>query len=238
MEYRYTAIILKKRDVNETDRLYTFFTREAGKVTAIARGVRKPEAKLAGQLETLMLGGVIVAKGKGKGNVTGAIAEENFSELRSDETLLPMAMEAAGMLERILGEGEADEEMFRLVTSLLFALEACAEKRDYDRARLLLEGFFFHLLSMLGYRIEAGRCAGGGEALVRGERHSLSPEIGGIVCEMHRGSRSMAVSEDGVKLLRLFLANPYESLGKIRVGDAGLAELEAMRKFFIQYILG
>jgi DNA repair protein RecO (recombination protein O) len=238
MEYRYTAIILKKRDVNETDRLYTFYTREAGKVTAIARGVRKPEAKLAGQLETLMLGGVIVAKGKGKGNVTGAIAEEYFPRFRTDEVLLPMAMEAVGTLERMLGEGEADEELFRLITSLLFTLEECAEGKEYAKARLFLEGFFFHLLSMLGYRIEAGRCAGGGEPLVQGQRHSFNPEIGGIVCESHRGSRSLPVSENGVKLLRLFLSNSFESVGKICVGEGELAEIERMRKFFFQYILG
>ena len=142
------------------------------------------------------------------------------------------------MLDRILGEGEADEELFRLVTTFLFALEDCATRREYGTAKLFLEGFFIHLLSMLGYRIVAGRCAGGGEPLVRGERHAFSPEIGGIVCETHRGARSMSVSENGVKLLRLFLANPIESLGRVRVGEDGLAELEAMRKFFFRYILG
>ncbi len=53
MEYRYTAIVLGKKEVGETDRLYTFYTREQGKVRVVAKGVRKPEAKLAGQLENL-----------------------------------------------------------------------------------------------------------------------------------------------------------------------------------------
>lgn len=238
MEYRYAAIVLKKKEVGETDRLYTFYTREAGKVMAIARGVRKPEAKLAGQLETLMLGGVIVAKGRGQGTITGAIAEENFPRLRSDGVLLPMAMEAVGMLERVLREGEADEELFRLILSLFFALEGCAEAREYGKARLILEGFFFHLFTMLGYRIEASRCAGGGEPLVQGEPHAFNPEIGGITCVSHRGSRGISISDNGVKLLRLFLSNTFESIGKINVGDEELSELERMRKFFFQYMLG
>ena len=66
MEYRYTAIVLKKREIGETDRLYTFMTREGGKVRAKAVGVRKSEAKLASSLETLMLSDIAIVRGKGK----------------------------------------------------------------------------------------------------------------------------------------------------------------------------
>ena len=60
-ENRFTAIVLKKKEIGETDRLYTFYTDTIGKVQFVAKGVRNSEAKLAGQLETLMLGLVIVA---------------------------------------------------------------------------------------------------------------------------------------------------------------------------------
>lgn len=47
MEYRYTALVLRKKEVGETDRLYTFYTKEQGKVRAVARGIRKSGARLS-----------------------------------------------------------------------------------------------------------------------------------------------------------------------------------------------
>ena len=60
MEYKYTSIILDKKDVGETDRIYSFYTLEGGKIQSLAKGVRKSGAKLAGSLENFLFAGVIV----------------------------------------------------------------------------------------------------------------------------------------------------------------------------------
>src|SRR5260370_32904724 len=44
--YRDRAVVLRKLDYGEADRIFTLLTRNHGKVGAIAKGVRRPEAKL------------------------------------------------------------------------------------------------------------------------------------------------------------------------------------------------
>jgi DNA repair protein RecO (recombination protein O) len=50
---RSEAIVLRQNDWGEADRLLWLYTREMGKVRAIAKGVRKPRSRKAGHLEPL-----------------------------------------------------------------------------------------------------------------------------------------------------------------------------------------
>ena len=49
--YQTKAIVLKREDIFEADRVYNLYTEEFGKVRAIAGSVRKINAKLSGHLE-------------------------------------------------------------------------------------------------------------------------------------------------------------------------------------------
>ncbi|MDD4753342.1 MAG: DNA repair protein RecO, partial [Desulfitobacteriaceae bacterium] len=46
--YSVEALILRARDYGEADKILTLYTREQGKVSAIAKGVRKPKSRLRG----------------------------------------------------------------------------------------------------------------------------------------------------------------------------------------------
>ena len=47
------AIVLKKINLGDSDRIYTLLTREYGKVTAAAKGVRKISSRRSGNLDSL-----------------------------------------------------------------------------------------------------------------------------------------------------------------------------------------
>ena len=49
--YKTDAVVLKQMPLGETNRIITFYTREYGKIAAIARGVRRPGSKFGGSLE-------------------------------------------------------------------------------------------------------------------------------------------------------------------------------------------
>src|SRR3977135_3661244 len=53
--YRDSAVVLRKLDYGESDRIYTLLTREHGKVGALARGVRRPTSRLAAALPLFSL---------------------------------------------------------------------------------------------------------------------------------------------------------------------------------------
>jgi len=236
MELRLTAIVLRKREIGETDRLYTFYTREMGKVQAKAIGVRKSQAKLASALETLMLSDVTIVRGRGTGRVAGAVAEEYFSGIRSDFATLSIALGTVAEFDSIVGLEQPDPALFSLLFEYLSLLNHIAG--DEPGAAILTEAFFVKLLDILGYRIEADVCAVSGSALGKGGRCFFSPAAGGIVVEEYAGQGAVAIGENAVKLVRLFLGNRLGSILKLRVGAADVAEVGRIRKLFLRYILG
>ncbi|NTW13495.1 MAG: DNA repair protein RecO [Candidatus Moranbacteria bacterium] len=238
MELRLTAIVLRKKEIGETDRLYTFFTREMGKVQAKAIGVRKPAAKLAAALETLTLSDVTVVRGRGIGKVAGAIAEESFMALRGEYETLSTGLDTASVFDRLVGLEQPDERLFFMLSEYLSLLDGLVHEGKMPLTPLLTEAFFIRLFDELGYRIEADACAASGGPLSSGNRCFFSPEMGGIVTEEHAGSHSVRIGENAVKLIRLILGNRLPSILKVRVGGSDLAELTRIRKLFLAHIIG
>lgn len=238
MELRYTAIVLKKKEVGETDRLYTLYTLEQGKVQLVAKGVRKSEAKLAGQLETLMQGLVIVVKGKGTGKIAGAVAEKNFLHLRTDVDILKRVLEAVTMLERLVEWDEPDAELFNLLATYLSLADDLAKEGKKEKVFLLTEGFLFQLFAGLGYEIETGACVVSGEKLKSGGEHFFSPSAGGILAGGHSRAAESAfpVSESAIKFIRLFLGNRLEALSRIQAEPGELREIRQVAMRFFQWI--
>lgn len=238
MELRYNAIVLRKKEVGETDRLYTIYTETAGKLSLVAKGVRKPEAKLAGQLETLMEGLIIVVKGRGAGKIAGAVAEKSFVHLRGDLDILKRVLEAVSVFERLVGWEESDKALFELLESYLELANALAKEKKKEKVLLLTEGFLFQLFAHLGYEIETGMCVVSGEKLAAGERHFFSPSAGGMLRgeHVHLAPGALPVSESAIKLVRLFLANRLGNIVKVQVEDRELRELHQISKRFYQWI--
>lgn len=238
MELRYHAIVLKKREVGETDRLYVLYTAEQGKVRLIAKGIRRPEAKLAGQLETLMRVQVTAVKGRGIGKIAGALAEEARASLRTDYEAFQRTMEAVGIFEQMVDLDEADPELFTLLSSFLSLVDECVRSGQPRKAPLLTEGFLFQLFDHLGYRIETGTCAVSGKRLQPGERHFFSPSAGGILSgeHGHESGATLPISENAIKLIRLFLGNKLEHLSRIRADETGLREVRQVATRFFRWI--
>lgn len=236
MELRLTAITIGKREIGETDRLYTFYTKELGKVQAKAIGVRKPQAKLASALETLSAADVTVVRSRGTGRVAGAVAEESFPGIRSDFGTLSIALETLAAFDSVVGFEEPDLELFALLFEYLTLLDRVAG--DASATVLLTEAFFVKMLDTLGYRIEAEVCTVSGSRIRQGSRCFFSPSSGGIVAEGHATRDAVAIGENAVKLIRLFLGNRLSSLLKLRVGRVDIDEVGRIRTSFFRYALG
>jgi len=238
VEIRYNAIVLRKKEVGETDRLYTLYTETNGKVQLVAKGVRKSEAKLAGQLETLMQGLVIVVKGRGTGRIAGAVAEKNFLHLRTDGDILRRVLDTVNTFERFVEWDEPDEELFQLLLSYLVLANEWAEKKNKEKIFLVTEGFLFQLFAHLGYTIETGQCAVSGEKLRSGEQHFFSPSAGGVISAQCTAvaENVFPISESAIKLIRLFLSNRLETLSRIKVTESELREVTLVATRFAQWI--
>jgi DNA repair protein RecO (recombination protein O) len=237
MDYRYTGIILGKRDVGETDRLYSIFTLEAGKIQALAKSVRKLEAKLAGFLENFTLTEIFIAKNQGSGKIKGSLVENNFSDLKKNyEALIKISM-AVNMLDKLTTKENKDEKIFNLLKSFLEAMEETVRKKKEDKIDILALGFIFKLFEALGYKIEANHCSVCMGQLSK-KNNFFSPENGGILCEncARTYSNNVRISNDSIKLIRIFYKNKIGSLSKLRVGKKEIDSLLAISSLFFKWI--
>ncbi len=238
MEYRYTAIVLKKREVGETDRIYTFFTREAGKIASIAKGVRKSEAKLASAFETGSKVEVMIVRTRGLGKVAGAVLEESFTVLRQNFEALRLLLEALSIFDRLVEPEEKDETLYELLEEYLKTLSTLVSTGREDKLTLVTEAFFFQLCFHLGYPLQLNVSVISGEKLRAGERYIISSSQGGVLGthEATRVSDGLVVHEAVIKLLRLFGQHSLLALSKVAVSGETLNELSRFRQVFLAWI--
>lgn len=238
MEYRYTAIVLKKREVGETDRIYTFFTREAGKVSSIAKGVRKSEAKLASALETGSQVDIIVVKTRGMGKIAGATLETSFPATHQHFEALRLILDTLKIFDRLVEPEERDEALYVFLESYLQLIEVLVQTGRIEKLLLVTEAFFFKLAFQLGYTLELSVSACSGADLIPSDRYILSPSQGGILNVSEAGNLSdgLMVRTDTIKLLRLFHQHSLTQLTKLVVNTATLDELIRFRLIFLAWI--
>ena len=62
--YRTEAVVLRRQDLGEADRILTIFARGYGKTRVVAKGVRKPASRKAGHVELFMRVDVLLAQGR------------------------------------------------------------------------------------------------------------------------------------------------------------------------------
>lgn len=239
MEYRFTAIMLRKREVGETDRLYTFYSYEQGKVTAIAKGVRKAEAKLASSLETATVAEIMVARTRGIGKITGAVLEQSFPGFHRAHLLLRETTRLLASVDRLVEPEEKDELLFLLLKKYLELAEwVAAEGRDIRQGRLLTEATTFQMFALLGYQLELGRCSVSQTRLSTGDRFFMSFERGGIVsaAHAHEVRDAQPISENAIKTLRLFATQSLDQIPKIVLDDQTLEELTRFRTAYLRWV--
>lgn len=239
MIYNYTGIILEKYDVGETDRIYTIYTLEAGKIRAIAKGVKRARAKLAGNLENFTLSNISVAKRLGTGRITGSIVENNFSHLKNNLGLLEKSFKAEKIFNRLVGAEEKDEKIFNLIVEYLNAMNS--HKKDFRASvipDLITQGFIFKLFNFLGYKIEADACVKCGNLLSRNGNY-FSAKQGGVLCgncSVHSKNK-IKISANTIKIIRVFSRNSLNSLAKLKIGTRDMNNLKVVSSEFFRWIV-
>ncbi len=117
-EFSCTAIVLKKQPFHESDELITFFTRERGKVRALAKSIKLPKSRLQSRLQSLFLVNLRLAGGH-LPKVIGAEPGEVFAGLREDLDCLKPAFYAAELALKFTPDEQKNEPLFELLVGFL-----------------------------------------------------------------------------------------------------------------------
>lgn len=128
------ALVLRVTDYNDTDALLTLLTREHGKLTAKARGLRRKRSPLVAPCQLLAYGIFTLFEYRGMYTINEAESIELFRELRGDLTRLSLGTYFAQVAEVVAREGLADPELLSLVLNCLYGLSKLGLAEDKIKA--------------------------------------------------------------------------------------------------------
>jgi len=218
-DLKYTAFIIDSRDAQGADRIYTLYTEEQGKVRVLGKGVKKNNAKLAGNLELIMLSDIMIAKGKGIGKITGSIPVDLYPSIKKEYESSLLAMDAFKKIDQLIQGEERDEKIFLLLRSYLENMEKIAGNGEQtEKAKLVNWAFFIQLLDQLGYHIGAVSCISCGKKI--GPQGNFFNFSGwGISCPdcVRKADVKISVGPGEIKFIRLAGANRLENMAKIKL---------------------
>ncbi len=176
--YRSKGIVLRSIRYGEADRILDLYTRDAGLVSAIAKGIRRTRSRFGARLEPLSCVDFLAFHGRTLDTVTQAEVLRSFHRVRED---LPRFEVAAGMVSSVRalsGGDEADRRVFNLIYNGLDALEG--RDSDFDTVEA---AFGLKLSTLAGYAPQLDVCLGCGVALDEAsEPLHFASNLGGILC--------------------------------------------------------
>ncbi len=230
--YRTEAIVLRRRDFGEADRLLTLYTRNFGKRRAIAKGARKPQSRKTGHVELFMRTKFLIAVGRDLDIITQAELAEHYAPLRDSLALTTYASYVVELLDNFTAENDPNPPLFDLLANSLTRLSAGAEPR------LAARYYELRLLALVGYQPQLFECVVTGNPVLEEDQY-LSAELGGLISpgNQRRDRRAIPISAVGVKVLRYLQSRSWQTVSSLSLKPALRQELEEALFYYISYIL-
>lgn len=145
--YSTHAIVLKRRNVGEADRVVTIFSKEYGRMRVIAKGVRRVHSRRAAHLEVFSHTLLVLHRGKTWDSISEAAPKHAFSALRQSLLRVSHAYYLCELVDALLPERQEHRDVYTL---LLGALTALNDIEGNDPVEVS-EQFALELLRILGY---------------------------------------------------------------------------------------
>lgn len=192
--YSVDAIVLRRREFEETGKLLTIFTREQGKYNAVAKGSRRPQSRLVGSTEPLVHARMQLAEGRNLDIITEATLKHAFTTLKTSAETIAAGLYIAELTDALVDERQWAPDLFDLLLSSLHLIES------RNAPEIVLRRFEMQALDIAGYSPETQRCLKCRAPRPTGRSASYSAQMGGIICTRCRGGEMPVVLVKGETL--------------------------------------
>jgi len=141
------AIVLKRTNYKEADKIVTLYTLELGKITTLAKGIRKLSSKKRSHLELFNYLNIYLVEGKNWYIATQAESIHLFPKIKQNYEITQWGYYMLEIFEKMTNEMEQNENLFKLLLKSLILLEK-HQKPD------IINTFNLHLIKIQGFNPE------------------------------------------------------------------------------------
>jgi len=232
------AIVISQRAVSDHDSLVSFYSLDFGRVSFLARGLKRPSSKLAGHLDLLNLVDLMIIKGREKDYVGSAISENCFLEIKSDYFKTVISGKAVNFLNKLSFNNQVDYDVFLLLKDFLVAVNNFSGEEKY--LNLFLSSFKLHLLMLLGYDFNFSSCfvcsKSGAVALNFFKKELWCADCLRKVSLDDFRNNFIRLSPNTLELKQKLQTTPLAELDKIRYQQNAYKELERLIDIIVKII--
>ena len=191
--FKAEAVVLRSIRYGEADRILHLYTRQRGRVNAIAKGSRRPKSRYGGRLEPFFRLDLVLHEGRGElATVTGAATIDAYAHLRGSGEAIQAAARACDAVLRLLDSTEPNPAAYNLLCRYLTLLDGDGIGQEGEPSvgapacsRAAALAFRIKLALAAGFAPELGSCARCGE---RDGLVGFSGAAGGVVCAACEGA--------------------------------------------------
>lgn len=214
--YKTQAFVFKKNDVNESDRVFSVFTQDFGRLDIYAKSIRKNVSKLRSGIDIFFLSDIEFIQGKNRKTLTDAIVTKKFNNVPQDLERFKIANGIKEILDNFIKGEEKDRDILDLINETFCKLND--RNLKIGKCALVYYYFLWNALSLFGYRPEVYKCNVCFEKLNPSGIY-FSYKSGGTVCEKCSSQDGLAkkVNSDIIKMLRLIFNKDWQTLSKIKI---------------------
>lgn len=224
-----TGMVLTSMPVGDYDKRITILTKERGKITAFARGARRPNSQLIAGTNPFCFGEFEVYEGKSAYSVGKTSISNYFRELTSDLSAVYTGFYFLEFAEYFCQENNDEKEMLKLLYQSLRALESPAYKNElvkliFELKAITINGEGPTMFSCIHCRKK--------ESL-----HYFSVRRGGVFCDdcATFADDGVALLDDTIYTMQYIVSSDISKLYRFGVSDEVLAELKDIIGKYIQY---
>ena len=210
MMNKWEGIIIRSIPYGESNSIITLYTREAGKVTAMARGAKKPRSRLASVTQLFTFGSFLIRKGRGMGTLEQGEQIEAMRFIREDLEAMAYASYIVEIIDRLTEDNEKRYGVYELLHE---ALSAINEHYDPEAISLFVEWKMLPVGGIYPILDECANCHA-----TEGEFAFSFREIGFLCHRCFNFDRySVRITPKQLKLIRTFSTVPISRIGDLNL---------------------
>jgi len=205
-----TGFVIKTQNYRDTHKLITLFTKELGKVTAIARGANKPNSRMVAITQPFVYGNFLTYISSGLSTIQQGEVEDSNRRIREDIIKTTYASYISELTWKTLRDREANSYLYRQLKHTMKWIS------DHDESMIPMMMYELKIYKIAGISPVIDSCV---LCQTHKELEAFSIAEGGLVCQKcrNRDPHSVYLTPTLIKLLQMFNNVGIDQVGNISI---------------------